>query len=138
VSRRGFVGTIDRGQLERSEVCLTPPIRGATMEKCLNTAQEEMNMEEACSDCDERGAAKGIPFIGIRQAMRAVSTGQKVLTVYIARDADRRVTGRLERICRESGIELRWMDTRLALGRSFGIDVGASAVAIVLDQDRVS
>jgi len=97
-----------------------------------------MNMEEACSESDERGMAKGIPFIGIRQAMRAVSTGQKVLTVYIARDADRRVTGRLERLCRESGIELRWADTRLGLGRSFGIDVGASAVAIVLEQDRVS
>ncbi len=88
-------------------------------------------MEEACSESDERGVAEGIPFIGIRQAMRAVSTNKNVLRVYIARDADRRVTGRLERMCRERGIELRWMDTRIALGRSFGIDVGASAVAVV-------
>jgi len=34
---RMSVMTVDHGQLERAEVCLTPPIRGATMEKCLNT-----------------------------------------------------------------------------------------------------
>lgn len=88
-------------------------------------------MEEACSDYDERDAVDGIPFIGVRQAMRAVSTNQRVRRVYIARDADRRVTGRLERLCRERGIELCFMESRLSLGRSFGIEVGASAVTIV-------
>ena len=31
------VRTADHGQLEEAEVCLTPYICGATMEKCLNT-----------------------------------------------------------------------------------------------------
>jgi large subunit ribosomal protein L7A len=93
-------------------------------------------MEEACSDNDERDAVSGIPFIGIRQAMRAVSTNQRVLRVYIAKDADRKVTGRLEKLCRERGIELCFMESRLSLGRSFGIDVGASAVTIVDDGER--
>lgn len=88
-------------------------------------------MEEACSDSDERDTAQGMPFIGIRQAMRAVTGNQAIQRVYIAKDADRRVIGKLERLCRERGIELCYTDSKLALGRSFGIDVGASAVTIV-------
>ena len=88
-------------------------------------------MEEACSDSDERATVQGKPFIGIRQAMRAVVSNQPIEKVYIAKDADRRITGKLERLCRERGIELCYAESRLALGRSFGIDVGASAVTIV-------
>ena len=88
-------------------------------------------MGEACSDSDERGTVEGIPFIGIRQAMRAVVSNQPIQRVYIAKDADRKIVGKLERLCRERGIELCYTDSRLALGRSPRIDVGASTLTIV-------
>ncbi len=68
--------------------------------------------------------------IGTNQTTKAITRGQ-ALVVYIAQDADRRVTDPVLRAARERGLEVVEVTSMAALGRACGIAVGAAAAAII-------
>ncbi len=68
--------------------------------------------------------------IGIKQSIKAVE-GETVEVVYIAEDAEERITKDLKNICKEKGIEIIYVDTMKQLGKACGIDVGAAAACIL-------
>lgn len=70
--------------------------------------------------------------IGTNQTTRAITRG-RVRVVYVALDADRRVTDPVVRAARERGLEVVEVATMAGLGRACGIAVGA-AVAALLDE----
>jgi large subunit ribosomal protein L7A len=67
--------------------------------------------------------------IGVKQTMKAVENGQ-VETVYIADDADPRLTQKVELLCKEKGVPVVHVDSMRRLGKACGIEVGAAAAAI--------
>lgn len=68
--------------------------------------------------------------IGIKQTLRAVENGMAG-KVYIAKDADEKVTGKLKEFCFSEAVEIEYVDTMKQLGRAAGIEVGASAVCLL-------
>ena len=75
----------------------------------------------------------GVRTVGTKQTTRAVETG-KARVVYVARDADERVTARLVRLCSDLGVEVVWIDDMASLGKACGIEVGTASAA-VLEED---
>jgi len=69
--------------------------------------------------------------IGTNQTSKAIDRG-RARVVFIAQDADRRVTEPVLRAARERGVEVVEVDSMAILGRACGIAVGA-AVAAILD-----
>ena len=68
--------------------------------------------------------------VGLKQVRRAVAAG-KVRRVYLACDADPRLTEPMEALCRASGIDVVTDYTMAQLGRACGIAVGAAVVAVL-------
>ncbi|MDI3270120.1 MAG: ribosomal L7Ae/L30e/S12e/Gadd45 family protein [Bacillota bacterium] len=68
--------------------------------------------------------------VGIRAVTKAVLRGQ-VERVYIARDADEAVVAGLRKLCQERHIPVVEVPTMGELGRACGIEVGASAAAVL-------
>ena len=68
--------------------------------------------------------------VGTNQTAKAISRGQ-ARVVFVAQDADRRVTEPLLRAARERGMEVVEVPSMVALGRACGIAVGAAAAAIL-------
>ncbi|WP_371376784.1 ribosomal L7Ae/L30e/S12e/Gadd45 family protein [Sporomusa aerivorans] len=83
-----------------------------------------MNSEELA---DLKTAKKAI---GTKQAVRAVEKGLAA-KVYLAADADRRVTAPLIQLCSQKGIQVDEASTMSELGKACGIEVGAAAVALL-------
>ena len=69
--------------------------------------------------------------VGVKQTKRALCDGRAVL-VYLAQDADPRVTGPIEGLCGEKGVPVEQVASMKELGSACGIAVG-SAVAAVVD-----
>jgi large subunit ribosomal protein L7A len=68
--------------------------------------------------------------VGTNQTAKAISRGQ-ARVVFVAQDADRRVTEPVLRAARERGMEVVEVPSMAALGRACGIAVGAAAAAIL-------
>ena len=68
---------------------------------------------------------------GAKQVTRALKNGA-VRQVFLARDADPRITEPVALLCRERGVETADVPTMQELGAACGISVG-SAVAAILD-----
>ncbi len=68
--------------------------------------------------------------MGAKQLRKAVSAG-RARCVYLAQDADPILTEPLERLCQEQKIPIAWVKTMAELGRLCGIEVGATAAAIL-------
>lgn len=68
--------------------------------------------------------------IGAKQTAKAVEEG-KASEVFIAKDADPRLTSKIVSHCKKTGIPVVYADTMKQLGRACGIDVGAATAAIV-------
>lgn len=68
--------------------------------------------------------------IGRRQTLRALAEEQ-VCKVYLASDADEHVTRDIVKICEEKNISMVKVESKELLGKTYGIDVGASVVAII-------
>ncbi len=68
--------------------------------------------------------------VGTNQTVKAISRGQ-ARVVYVAQDADRRVTEPVLRAARERGLEIVEVASMAALGRACGIAVGAATAAIL-------
>ena len=66
--------------------------------------------------------------VGLKQLRKALRDGT-ARRVFLARDAEGRLTNPIEAQCRDAGIEVTWVDTMAQLGEACGIDVGAAAAA---------
>lgn len=66
--------------------------------------------------------------IGTKQTAKAVEKGLAVI-VFVASDADERVTSPLRLLCSQKGIPLEAEATMAELGKACGIEVGAAAAA---------
>ena len=68
--------------------------------------------------------------IGIKQSRRALEEGV-VKKAFVAADADASVTRAFVADCKALGVELETVETMAALGRSAGIDIGATVVTVL-------
>jgi large subunit ribosomal protein L7A len=78
----------------------------------------------------ERLRAASQRAIGTNQTTKAIQRGQAKV-VFVARDADRRVSEPVLKAARERGLEVVEVESMAALGRICGIAVGAAAAAIL-------
>jgi len=68
--------------------------------------------------------------IGVKQTLKAVENDMAKM-VFIARDADEKVTGSLKELCVSNDVALEYVETMKQLGKAVGIEVGASAVCLL-------
>ncbi|ANU14729.1 Firmicutes ribosomal L7Ae family protein [Planococcus halocryophilus Or1] len=68
-------------------------------------------------------------IIGTKQTVKALKSGI-VQEVIVAKDANDRMTEQIVHLALEKGIRIELADSRLKLGKAYGINVGAAAVAI--------
>ena len=69
---------------------------------------------------------------GLKQTRRAVAAGRAV-RVYLACDADSRLTEPLRALCEQSGVETTEEYSMAQLGRACRIQVGTAAAAVVAE-----
>ncbi|QFT87181.1 Ribosome-associated protein L7Ae-like protein [Bacillus sp. THAF10] len=69
-------------------------------------------------------------IVGTKQTVKALKTGT-VQEVVIAEDADVMVTQKVIQVANESNTPVSKVDSMKKLGKACGIEVGASAVAII-------
>ena len=77
---------------------------------------------------DELKTARKV--VGIKQLRKSLKGGQ-VVRVYLAEDADPRVTEPVEVLCREKGIAVEHVPAMKELGAACGIAVGSAVAALV-------
>ena len=65
---------------------------------------------------------------GVKQVTKAVGKG-KAVCVFVANDADDRVTRPLRELCAGNGVELVESATMAELGKACSIEVGSAAAA---------
>ena len=70
--------------------------------------------------------------VGTKQTLKAVEKGMARM-VFIASDAEPRVTRSLLQSCESQGIPVVEVDTMAELGKACGIDVGSASAAILKD-----
>jgi large subunit ribosomal protein L7A len=68
--------------------------------------------------------------VGIKQTLKAVENGSAAI-VFIAKDADEKITGNLKELCMANGVQVEYADTMKLLGKAVGIEVGASAACVL-------
>jgi len=68
--------------------------------------------------------------IGTKQATRAVELG-KAAEVFIAKDADPRITTKMINLCKKMGVKVTYVESMKSLGKACGIEVGAAMAAAV-------
>ncbi len=73
--------------------------------------------------------AKSKVIIGTKQTLKAMKNSE-IIEVVIARDAERRVTEKVESLAKQANIPITHVDSMRELGKACGIDVGAATVAI--------
>ena len=74
-----------------------------------------------------KGARK---VIGMKQLRRSLGAGS-VRKVFLADDADPRLTDPLAELCKSSGVEIERAKSMKELGKAGGIDIGAAAAGIL-------
>ena len=74
--------------------------------------------------------SQGAKVVGVKQTRRALQDG-RAARVFLAEDADPRVTGPVEELCREKDIPVERVSQMKELGSACGIAV-PSAVAALL------
>lgn len=72
-------------------------------------------------------AAKKV--IGAKQTIKAIKYGNAV-EVYIARDAEPKITKPIIDLCQERNIKIIYYNSMAELGKACSIDVGAATVCI--------
>ena len=68
--------------------------------------------------------------IGQKQVVRAINDNI-VSKVFVAKDADERISKAIIEKCETGGIVIEFSETMHQLGKSAGIDIGATAVALL-------
>lgn len=69
-------------------------------------------------------------IVGTKQAIKHIKS-KTAVKVYVAKDADTRITQQVINLCTENDIEIIYFDTMKQLGDFCGIDVGASTACLV-------
>lgn len=69
--------------------------------------------------------------VGYKQTIKAIQE-KRTNTVFIAKDADIRLTSKVIELCNQNGIAIHYVDTMKQLGRACKIDVGAAVASIIL------
>lgn len=77
----------------------------------------------------------GQKVIGTKQTLRAIKNGCATV-VYIAKDAEERVTSDIRRLAQENNIQVINVPTMKDLGKAFGIEVGAATAALLKKEDE--
>lgn len=72
----------------------------------------------------------GAKVVGVKQTQRAVSDGRARL-VFLAQDADPRITEPVAALCREKGISTQSVPGMKELGAACGIAVGSAVAALL-------
>lgn len=67
--------------------------------------------------------------IGINQTIKTIEAN-KAVEVYIAKDAEKRLTHKIANLCKEKGVPVIIVDSMRRLGKACGIEVGAASAAI--------
>ncbi|NEW09669.1 50S ribosomal protein L7ae-like protein [Paenibacillus sp. SYP-B3998] len=78
---------------------------------------------------DKVKQAKNIS-VGTKKATKIVEQG-KAIEVFVAKDADPRLTIKLVNLCNKMDIPVTYVDSMKMLGRACGIEVGAAVAAVV-------
>lgn len=68
-------------------------------------------------------------IVGVKQTKKAVEQ-EKLIAVFIANDADQRIILPVKQLCETKNIPIHTVETMKQLGKSAGIEVGASIVGI--------
>lgn len=68
--------------------------------------------------------------VGNKQLRKALLNG-RARYVYLAKNADPAITLPLGQLCKEHGADVCWCASMNELGKACGIDVGASAAAVL-------
>ncbi|WP_422484527.1 ribosomal L7Ae/L30e/S12e/Gadd45 family protein [Gudongella sp. DL1XJH-153] len=68
--------------------------------------------------------------VGAKQVKRALSKSE-VQTVFIARDAEKKVTEEIEDLCKSKEVVVQYIDTMEELGEACGIDINAAVAALL-------
>lgn len=68
--------------------------------------------------------------VGAKQVKRALSKSE-VQTVFIARDAEKKVTEEIEDLCKSNEVVVQYIDTMEELGEACGIDINAAVAALL-------
>ncbi len=68
--------------------------------------------------------------VGVKQTTKALKNG-KALLVFVAGDAEERMTAPLREACEEHKVECLTAESMQALGKACGIHAGAAAAAIL-------
>jgi len=89
-----------------------------------------MDNKTQCKIPNYGGFPGGELVVGAKQLRKAVHAG-KARYVYLAQDADPILTEPLKRLCQEQSLPVAWVKTMAELGRLCGIEVGASAAAVL-------
>jgi large subunit ribosomal protein L7A len=69
-------------------------------------------------------------IIGTKQTTKMVEQG-KAVEVFVARDADPRITTKVINLCKKMGVAITYVDSMKQLGKACGIEVGAAVAAAV-------
>ncbi|MDR5660022.1 ribosomal L7Ae/L30e/S12e/Gadd45 family protein [Serpentinicella sp. ANB-PHB4] len=68
--------------------------------------------------------------IGLKQAVKALNSDMVEL-IYLAEDADEKLTGKIKELAHEKKVEVRTVESMKKLGKACGIDVGAATAALL-------
>jgi large subunit ribosomal protein L7A len=68
--------------------------------------------------------------IGTKKATRTIELGL-ANEVFIAKDADPRLTIRMVNLCKRMDVQVTYVDSMKLLGKACGIEVGAAVAAVV-------
>lgn len=68
--------------------------------------------------------------VGVKQSRRAILEG-KAIQVFLAQDADPKITEPLEEICAEHKVPVQMVSSMKSLGEACRISVGAAVAALV-------
>ena len=68
--------------------------------------------------------------VGAKQARRALSSG-RAEALFVADDADPRVTEPIQDLCEDLGVDIEEVETMAQLGQACGIAVGSAVAALV-------
>lgn len=70
---------------------------------------------------------------GIKQTTKAVENNVAEI-VYIAKDADEKITAKLRDLCKMKSVKITYIDTMKKLGKLCNLDVGAAVACIIKQQ----
>ncbi|MNP14514.1 Ribosome-associated protein L7Ae-like protein [compost metagenome] len=79
---------------------------------------------------DHKGLQDAHVKIGTKQTIKMVEQGEAE-EVYVAENADPRLTSRIIALCNQHSVKVTLVDTMTDLGKACGIDVGAAMAVIV-------